>query len=102
MYRNILLFRTSNHFLPIDTERWQNIPPHERMCRLCNLYDICDEFHCILKCPSFNETRCKLIPKYYYNRPNILKFRELFNTKKASLIGKVSAFCKLINGTFKL
>jgi hypothetical protein len=101
IYRNILLFRTSNHSLPIETGRWQNIPHHERICRLCNLHDICDEFHCILKCPSFNEHRYTLIPKYYYTRPNILKFRELFNTKKASQLRKLSAFCKIINDTFK-
>ena len=35
----------------IELGRHNNIPRNERKCTLCNLNDIEDEFHFVLKCP---------------------------------------------------
>jgi hypothetical protein len=45
-------FRTTNHKLPIEHGRWNNIPRENRKCNLCNLEEIGDEFHYILNCMS--------------------------------------------------
>ena len=39
----LLKFRTSNHYLPIQTGRWNNTPIEHRTCTFCN-NDIGDEF----------------------------------------------------------
>jgi hypothetical protein len=58
-------FRTTNHKLPIEQGRWNNIQRENRKCNLCNLEEIGDEFPYILNCPYFKtnaeETkgRCK-------------------------------------------
>jgi hypothetical protein len=44
-------FRTTNHKLPIEHGRWNNIPHENRKCNLCNLEEIGDEFHYISNCP---------------------------------------------------
>ena len=43
-------FRTVNHKLPIEYERWNNIQRENRVCNLCNSQDLGDEFHYLLKC----------------------------------------------------
>ena len=40
-----LLFRTSCHRLPIELGRWHKTPVHERLCKLCDMFDVGDEFH---------------------------------------------------------
>lgn len=40
--RTIARFRTSNHKLPIETGRWNNVDRENRKCWLCNV-DIGDE-----------------------------------------------------------
>ena len=50
-------FRTTNHNLPIEHGRWNNIPRENRKCNLCNLEEIGDEFHYILNCPYFKQYR---------------------------------------------
>jgi hypothetical protein len=37
-------FRTSNHKLPIECGRWQNIERNRRLCKLCQKHEIGDEF----------------------------------------------------------
>lgn len=50
-FRNILVkFRTSNHRLPIEVGRWNNLQRHERICNLCNNNQIGDEYHYLLEC----------------------------------------------------
>lgn len=50
-FRNILVkFRISNHRLPIEVGRWNNLKRHERISNLCNNNQIGDEFHYLLDC----------------------------------------------------
>jgi hypothetical protein len=65
-------FRTTNHRLPIDIGRWQNIERNNRICLLCDTNTIGDEFHYILHCRYFEHNRKNLIPNYFRNRPNVL------------------------------
>ena len=52
-------FKCGNHKLPIVTGRFQNLAIDERVCRLCQLNDVGDEFHYVLRCPFFQENRKK-------------------------------------------
>ena len=97
----ILKFRTGNHFFPIETGRWDNIDFQDRECQICNLQDPPDEFHYLLKCPHFKETRQKYLKPYFITRPNVLKFRELMQTKQMKTLNNLSKFIKILLQTIK-
>ena len=84
MKKNLCLFRTRNHILPIECGRWRNVDISERKCHLCHS-DVGDEFHFLFCCPSIALERRKYIDRYYYPSPNVLKFDELMNTKNIQL-----------------
>ncbi len=46
-------FRASNHRLPIVVGRFNGRPRSERLCELCNLKDLGDEYHYLMKCDFF-------------------------------------------------
>ena len=50
-------FRLNNHKLPVEHGRWNNIPRELKNCNLWNTEDLGDEFHYLLKCDYFSETR---------------------------------------------
>lgn len=91
-------FRTSNHKLPIETGRWNDIERSNRLCNLCKR-DIGDEFHYILCCTVLKNEREreKYIPKFYLFRPNIVKFKELFPPNNVSLLSKLCKFISIVN-----
>jgi hypothetical protein len=53
-------FRTSNHRLPLEVGRWENVERHNRLCQLCKYGEIGDEFHYVLQCPNFASERKNL------------------------------------------
>ena len=58
-------FEKKKRKLPIEVGRWSNIPREQRICTLCNLQKIGDEFHYLFEC-SHNDifhARLKFIPK---------------------------------------
>ena len=56
-WSTLLKFRLSNHRLPVETGRRDNIPLEERKCNLCEKNDIGDEFHYLFVCSHFNSDR---------------------------------------------
>lgn len=95
--------RTGNHRLPIETGRWrQSFVPHaERKCQHCQLNDLGDEFHYILKCPFFLASRKRYIKPYFFNRPNMLKFSQLMSSKSTKELKNIALFSREIMTTFK-
>ena len=63
-----LRLRVSSHSLRIQTWRSGNdrLPRNERICVYCDLNDIDDELHLLLKCPCLNDLRQTFITRYYY------------------------------------
>ena len=59
----------------------------------CNLNHIEDEFHFVLVCPDYFNLRNAYIPKYYSNRPSVLKLIELVQTNKTYMLIKLSIYC---------
>ena len=49
---NITKFRLSNHRLPVEVMRYQQIKREERICPICKLDEIGDERHYLLKCEN--------------------------------------------------
>ena len=77
----LVKFRNSNHRLPIEVRRWRNIKRENRICNLCNGRNLGDEFHYLFECPSLLNGRKKYFEPHFINRPNILKFYNLMNSK---------------------
>ena len=82
----LVKFRTSNHRLPIEVGRWRNIKRENRICNLCNGRNLGDEFHYLFECPSLLNERKKYFEPHFINRPNILKFCNLMNSKSVSVL----------------
>ena len=91
-------YRTCNMNLPIEKGRWINIPRNERLCQLCNVSEIGDEFHYLFTCQDSTIIyyRNCLIPRYYYIFPNTYKFNKLFNSQNKKLLLKLSKFICII------
>ena len=66
-----------------------------RKCTLCDSEDIEDEYYVTLVCQQFKDLRAKYIKKYYYTRPNMLKFIELMHVLKREQT-KLMLFIKYI------
>ena len=85
-------YRTLNHRLPIEVGRWNNATREQRLRTLCN-NDIGDEYHYILCCEFFKNDRNLLIPKFFTNRSNTLKFKSLMASENLT---KLNQLCKLL------
>ena len=93
MYKKTLArFRLSSHNLNIEQGRYRNIHRDQRICESCNLNDIEDEFHFILKCTLYNDFRRELIKPYYFKRPNVFKLIQLLTTENMKELNKLGKF----------
>ena len=92
MKKNLCLFRTRNHRLPIEIGNWMKLDISLCKCHLC-FQDVGDEFHLLLCCQALAEERHRYIKRYYYTRPNTIKYNELINTRN---IKELKNMCKLI------
>ena len=79
-------YHTANHRLPIEVSRWENIPRSEQTCYLCEDDVIGDEYHFLFECYFFRNKRCQYLPKYYYIRPNAIKYHDLFCSTNITLL----------------
>ena len=90
-------FRTTNHKLPIEIGRWNNIERSSRICHLCDSVNIGDEYHYLLECNFFREARIQHLDNYYCYRVNILKMQKLMSLEKRPKLRKLCQFIKFIN-----
>ena len=95
--------RTTNHRLPVELFSWDVLykPRSCRICTLCDLNDIGDEYHYVMICPAFRDLREIYIPKYYKNRPSVLKFTLLMSSDKKKVIFNLAKFAKVILELFQ-
>ena len=56
-WKPIIKLRTSYHYLPVETGRWNNTERHERKCTLCNDNELGDEYHYIFVCVITSEMK---------------------------------------------
>ena len=93
----LIKFRTSNHRLPIEVGRWCNIKRENRICNLCIGRNLGDEFHYLFECPSLSNERKKYFEPHFINRPNILKFCNLMNSKSVSVLCNMCKYIRIVN-----
>lgn len=98
--KTLIQIRTRNHRLPIETGRWQQIDRDERCCHLCRS-EIGDEFHYILVCNKLKNVRKLYLPNYCHIRPNVIKFKNLMQSKNISVLRKLSIFLEHIFSSLK-
>ena len=70
-------FRTTNHKLPIEKGRWENIERNQRLYNLYNKNALGDEYNFLLECDFFNTQRQLYIPKYYWKHCDTLLMSSL-------------------------
>ena len=70
---------------------------NNRTYPLCDTNGIGDEFHHILQCRYFEQSRKHLIPSYFRKRPNVLKFKHIMTVTKKSDLFKLCKMIKVIN-----
>ena len=75
----VFRFRTSNHKLPIETGRYNNVPRENRLCTFCSSNKLCDEFNLILECSLLKNIRRKFLLTYCLSNPNTIKFQNVLS-----------------------
>ena len=97
-YRNaVAKLRLSAHNLFIEIGRHRNIVRNERICSLCTLNEVEDEYHFLLICPAYNELRHLYLKKYYYNNPSMLKLIQLLNCENVKVLNGIGIFYIKVN-----
>ena len=71
--------------------RYHNIEKGKRICQMCDMNDVEDEYHFILKCPFLYKFTIFIYKKYYWSKPSVFKLVKLLsvqNRKELCNIGK--------------
>jgi hypothetical protein len=93
---NILLNRLYDIFvnamLSKITGHIKRVERNERYCIFCQNRDIEDEYHFVISCPLYEDFRKQYIKAYFYRRPNVMKFTELFKSDNQPIIRNLSKF----------
>jgi hypothetical protein len=97
----ILKFCTTNNQLPVNKLRFQTIPRCDRLCVLCDLNDIGDEYHYLFVCPHFAHARQKFIKRYYSVHPSAFKFQQLFTSRNKVILKNFARFITCINAEIR-
>ena len=71
----------------------------QRICTLCVLREIEDDFHFVIKCPTYSAIRSKYISHYCYRRPSVFKYVSLL---QSSHFGTLNNLGKYIYFAFAL
>ena len=95
MSKSLLKFRTRNHKLPIETDRWAGISLSKRKCKLC-FNDVGDEYHYLLCCKHVCVERTLFIKPYYFKRTNAIQYRDLMNTENKAQRKDLCKFIQII------
>ena len=93
-------FRTTNHRLPVETGRWNNIDRVDRICTKCDNITIGDEYHYIMERELFSNFRNRFIFTNLRERPNILKFKHIMSAYQNQNFEKLCKFIRNINKCF--
>ena len=93
-------FRTSNHHLAVETGRWTNIPPEERICVSCRHLE--DEYHMIFECALYEDLR-QPISDYLVPNPRSrdLSVAGLLGSTDKTLLHRLAKFLVLAQDRLK-
>ena len=87
-------FRCSSHNLEIEIGRcnYNRVERQNRVCRVCNMGMIKDEYHFLLVCPSFSDIRRQCLPSYYSRWPSVTKFKKIMTESQSSVVKRLDKF----------
>ena len=96
-------FRSLNHKFPIEWGRYLGIERDDRVCELCRLHRLGDEYHYVLECTYFDDLREKYLPRDLFTAPNTVKFQKVMSSGEtdAELLFKIAKYCKVVLKTFR-
>ena len=93
-YRNCLAkIRLSSHQLNIEVGRHRNIDRLNKICTLCNMNEIEDEYHFILICPFYKNLRENYIKRYFFIWPSTYKLTQLLENSNVQTLNNLAFFC---------
>ena len=100
--RNFLKFRLSSHKLPIQQLRYADVTREQRLCNLCPMQEIGDEFHYLFNCscPLLKDERKRCLSGYFNHHPNVLKLNQLMNTNSKRKLNNLCRFIGFILSLF--
>ena len=95
---HICKFRCRNIKIPVIVLGYKhlNIPYENRLCTLCHLKEVGNEYHYMMTCSYFNNSRMKYIDKYFWEEPNIYKFSQIFKNKDIHALNNLSKLIKCL------
>ena len=91
MRKALVRFRISSHQLRIETGRYENIPPNERICHFCTSNKIEDENHFWLDCKAYSQIRDIFFSKLETKIPD---FKSLSHDTLISLLMNYSDYLR--------
>ena len=95
--KQLFRFRAANNYLPVNRLRYSGVERHNRKCVLCTANELGDEFHYLFVCNFFSTERSCFIKKYYYQHPNVIKFKELFTCTTNKVVTDLVRFINTVN-----
>ena len=95
--RDICRFRCANFWLPMYKGIYLQTVKN---CRSCVNY-LGDEYHALLCCPIFAFARAELIPRTFWEYPNLSKFDKLMNSNDSKVLKNLATFCSYITEFYK-
>ena len=90
-----------NHYMPIVAGRYLDTPVDERLCTICQINEIGDEFHYLFRCTFFSTERARYIMRYYYTQPNMYKLTQLFESSDFTEMLNLAKFAGIIVRQYK-
>ena len=96
-------FRSLNHKFPIEWGRYLGIERDDRVCELCRLHRLGDEYHYVLECTYFDDLREKYLPRDLFTAPNTVKLQKVMSSGEndTELLFKIAKYCKVVLKTFR-
>ena len=74
LVRRFIQFRTGSHCLPVVLGRFQAVPRSQRLCTVCSMNVVCDEFHVVFECPALLAIRQKYSNLFSSNVVSLRQF----------------------------
>ena len=99
---NLCKFRCRNSKIPVVVQGYAylNIPCENRICTFCNQNEIGDEYHYVMRCHYFKNSREKYIENVFWINPSYNNFSKLFQSKDVGVLRNLAKFIKNINRKF--
>ncbi len=89
-------FRASNHRLPVVAGRYGGRPRSGRLCDLCNLEDLGDEYHYLMKCLFLHTHHVTFLKDEQIQLCNMLDMKHLMNSENIEELKNLSKCVSII------